>query len=133
MLKHVIFLLLILVCAGACAEEVPERYLEVVINRYDPADWNHGYGHYDFSVRVMPEYADDYEGAGCLTLETSDATYTAEELTFYYGPEDGDNSAGMVTVYCGEKPHEPAEEIVIIDYLTDSDFVSFMDLFEADH
>jgi len=115
-------------CGISTSEEVPERYLEIVLNTYEPAKWNHDYGHYDFSIRV----SGDEDAAEIISFDAGGVEYSGSVLTFTYGPENGNNSAGMVNVYIDEKPYEPIEELVILEGLTDSDFIVFMDLFKED-
>lgn len=101
----------------------------VTLNRYEPAPWNGGYGHYDMTIR-----ADSGER---LRWDGADFQFDTDAITLSYGATDGDNSPGRVRLYRAARDGQangpmPVEELRVCEALSREDFEAFMAWFAAE-
>jgi len=141
-----VLLCFLLVWIPAFAEGIPEAEgtiddtIEVVIVRYDPADWNGGYGHYELALRIPPERIegieeyDRIENGKLMGLEYTmgDLINGGSTFVLTYGPTDGDDSPAQVLTYTYDRYfsdviYVPAEEAILCSDLREADFIAFMD------
>ena len=91
----------------------------VLLNLYEPDEWNGGYGHYDLSI-IAP-------GGGSFQCRLGEGSAVCSEITLSYGATDGDLSPARVHLYTGARSdHLPSERLKIYERLSLEAFNAFM-------
>lgn len=95
----------------------PWQEFTVVVNEYAPADWNHGYGHYDLSIGAEP---------GFLCVVGGEER-SCQSITLSYGPTAGDDSPARVNLFVDEREdYAPSRRLKVYDGLSFDDFSGFV-------
>lgn len=95
----------------------PQQEFAVVVNEYAPADWNHGYGHYDLSIGSAQGFVCVFGGE----------QVECRSITLSYGPTTGDDSPARVNLYVNEREdHVPSRRLEVYDGLHIEDFGAFV-------
>lgn len=95
----------------------PRQEFTVVVNEYAPADWNHGYGHYDLSIGAEPGFLCVVDGE----------ERSCQSITLSYGPTAGDDSPARVNLFVDEREdYAPSRRLKVYEGLSFDDFSAFV-------